>query len=128
MTAATEQSKARERSFHFLMDEDVKEGCFLLTGMGVIYGVIVAAILGISLIGYLIIHQTYTVPLENKAFNSQVQGLITEYCTAPQVADEQAARSQLSNLQAGRPDDFNNLPSALKQKAQAVVNNDTRGA
>jgi hypothetical protein len=111
-----------------LMDDDVKEGCFLLTGVTAIYVVIALVLLGGSLIGYLINHQVYTVPLENKAFNSQVQGLVTEYCTAPQAADEQAARSQLSNLVAGDQADFNNLPSALKQKAQAVVNDDVKGA
>ena len=106
------------------MDDDVQAGCFLLSVYGVIFGVVVGAILIGSLIWYL----AYYKPLADNAFNSEVQGLVTEYCTAPRQDDELAARSQLSNLVAGKPDQFHNLPSELKQKAQAVVNNDINGA
>src|SRR4051812_41529040 len=106
------------------MNDDVREGCFLLSVYGVLLGVVVGAILIGSLIWYL----AYYKPLADNALNSEVQGLVTEYCTAPRQDDELAARSQLSNLVAGKPGEFNSLPSELKRKAQAVVNNDINGA
>lgn len=103
------------------MDEDTRIGCGLIVGT-------IIVVLAIIVIGSVAWWFFYQKPLVDTAFNSQVQGLVSEYCTAPRAPDEEAARIQLKTLVAGKPDSFNQLPSQLKQEAQAVMNNDRRSA
>lgn len=67
-------------------------------------------------------------PQHEHAFNTQVQGLITEYCTAPRAEDAQGARQQLMHVIEGDPDSMNRLPGALHSRAQAVYSNERESA
>lgn len=93
----------------------------------------VLLVLGITLvlvfiIGGVIWRAIFFQPYQESAFNSQVQGLITEYCTAPRVPDQEGARQQLIQLVDGKPDDYKNIPTALHNRVQLVYENNRNGA
>jgi hypothetical protein len=67
-------------------------------------------------------------PVRDNAFNHQVQGIISEYCTAPHATDREYARQDLKQLEEGKPDLFKSLPDDLRYTAQNVINNDYEGA
>lgn len=89
--------------------------------------VIGGAFLVLALIAGLVWRQVFYQPYADAAFSGQVQGLVTEYCTAPRTDDQQGARQQLVQLIDGKPNDFNALPTALHNRAQGVYSNN-RGA
>ena len=105
------------------MDDDVKTVC----GLGLVTIIVVIVFIGILATGSFAWWYVYDQPLVNNAFNSEVQGLVTEYCTAPRAADQEAAKTQLVTLANGNPNNFSNLPGPLKKEAQAVEN-DQRSA
>lgn len=74
----------------------------------------------LCVIGALVWQNVINRPYQDNAFNGQVQGLITEYCTAPRTDDQQGARQQLMQLMDGKPDNFKAMPSTLQDKAKEV--------
>lgn len=90
--------------------------------------VIGGAFLVLMLIAGLVWRQVFYQPYVDSAFNGQVQGLVSEYCTAPRSDDQEAARQQLKQLIDGKPDAFQQLPTALHTTAQAAYSNNRQGA
>lgn len=90
--------------------------------------VVGGAFLVLLLIACLVWRQVFFQPYADSAFNSQVQGLVTEYCTAPRSDDQEAARQQLKQLIDGKPDEFSTLPTALQTTAQEVYNDQRKEA
>lgn len=95
------------------MDDDTWSVMQFIIGAGI-------AIILVCAIGTLFWQNVINKPYRDNAFNGQVQGLITEYCTAPRSDDQLAARQQLMQLIDGKPDEFKTVPSTLQDKAKEV--------
>ena len=84
-------------------------------------------VITLIVIGGMVIHFFFYEPYQQQGFNGQVQSLVTEFCSAPREADQQAVRIQLRGLTDGNPSRFSLLPQALRQDAQSVIDNDRQG-
>lgn len=90
--------------------------------MGILGFLVMMAILafGIVIFGGILWGVFYE-PYQQHAFTSEIQGLITEYCSAPKKADKDAARMQLKTVIEGDSYRFKQLPDALSKDANLVA-------